>query len=418
MKKMTNNFTINNESSPSEIFEERILYEFFAFNTSLGISAQDPAGIKNYWRFENILYGKVDKGLIVIEPNKRYLSSITGEGNVQYALTPVADSFREFQNSFKIPSQSGRLVEDSFLNSPEIIRSYIDSDILYNDHLTNVVAKFNRNNVLSKPLDNKIANIKDYAGEFFRYIFNGHGLPLTKVSYILSDKVSPLSSGLSIEIADLDPADNRGKQTFIESPNFEFYRQTAINSGFLIDKNIPWRMNFDISSPANKEKIAPAYETQDVANSFLVRHFQPAYLSDLEYLISLVIVGYNSLVSDKGYYMNGRCKFERTPVEKEDVLQNTLPMYYWVKRYCQLRNIESGNIYTKPEIDKIIQYALDLQGDALEYISSKFRLPYLFEGSTVYANLKKYYLEKNNISLDNFSEHVKIVIKNSINKIY
>ena len=93
-------------------------------------------------------------------------------------------------------------------------------------------------------------------------------------------------------------------------------------------------------------------------------------------------------------------------------------MYYWTKRYCQLRNVESGNIYTKSEINKIVQCAIDLQDQANEYIDSKFRLPYLFEGSTVYESLKQYYLEKNNISLDNFSEHVKIIVMNSVNKIY
>lgn len=415
---MANNFTTNNGSSVSAIFEERVLYEFEAFKTSLGPSLSDPVGIKNYWSLENSLYGKVDKSLVVIEPNRVYLRTVGIDTPVQYILGPVADSFVKFQNSFKIPSQSGRLAEDNYLNSPEIFRSYVDAENSYNDHLTTIITKFNNQHVLSKPLDNKIANIKDYAGEFFKYVFDGNGLPISKVSYILSSKVSAINSGLSIEIADLNPADNRDKQLFIESPNFNFYKQTAINAGFLIDKNIPWRLNFDLSSPANTEKISPGYETRDLANSFLNRYFQPAYENDMDYLISLVVVGYNSLVASKGYYMQGRCKFERTTIKKETVIKDVLPMYYWTKRYCQLRNIESGNIYTKPEIDKIIQYAIDLQDQANEYIDSKFRLPYLFEGSTVYESLKQYYLEKNNISLDNFSEHVTMIIKNSINKIY
>ena len=408
----------NNESSLSAIFEERVLYEFYAFKTSLGPSLRDPSGIKNYWRLENGLYGKVDKSLVVIEPNRAYLRTVGIDTPVQYILGPVAESFVKFQNSFKIPSQSGRLAEDNYLNSPEIFRSYVDAENSYNDHLTTAITKFNNQHVLSKPLDNKISNIKDYASEFFKYVFDGNGLPLSKVSYILSSKVSAINSGLSIEIADLSPADNRDKQLFIESPNFNFYKQTAINAGFLIDKNIPWRLNFDLSSPANTEKISPGYETRDLANSFLNRYFQPAYENDIDYLISLVVVGYNSLVASKGYYMQGRCKFERTTIEKESVIKDVLPMYYWTKRYCQLRNVESGNIYTKSEIDKIIQYAIDLQDQASEYIDSKFRLPYLFEGSTVYESLKQYYLEKNNISLDNFSDHVTMIIKNSINKIY
>ena len=412
------NLRANNQSSISAIFEERVLYEFYAFKTSLGPSFKDPAGVKNYWRFENSLYGKVDKSLVVIEPSRAYLRTIGTDEPVQYALGPVADSFVKFQNSFKIPAQSGRLAEDNFLNSPDIFRSYIDAENSYNDHLTSIITKFNNQKVLSKPLDNKITNIKDYAAEFFRYVLDESKPRLSKVSYILSNKISALNSGMSIEISNLNPSDNRDKQLFIEGPNFEFYKQTAINCGFLIDKNIPWRMNFDLSSPANKDLLFPGYETPDLANSFLNRYFQPAYIGDLDYLISLVIVGYNSLVSSKAYYMQGRCKFERVAVEKENVIKNSLPMYYWIKRYSQVRNSESGNIYTTSEMKKIIDYAIDLGDQGPEYIDSKFRLPYLFEGSTVYSKLKQYYLEKNNISLDNFSDHVTMIIKNSINKIY
>ena len=67
---------------------------------------------------------------------------------------------------------------------------------------------------------------------------------------------------------------------------------------------------------------------------------------------------------------------------------------------------------------KIINYAIDLNDLNLSYVSSKFRLPYLCEGSTVYQELRQHYMEKNNISLDNFSQRVTMIIKNSINKIY
>jgi hypothetical protein len=333
-------------------------------------------------------------------------------------LAPVAESFLDFQNSFKIPAQSGRLAEDNYLNAPEVFRSYINSEESYNTYVTDIIGSFNTNKVLTKPLNDEIRNIKDYAREFFKHVLNDMTTPITRVSYVLSSKVSTMNSGLSIEISDLDPSDNSDKQSFIQSPNFDFYQQTAINSGFLIDKNIPWRLNFDLSSPANREKISPLYASPDIAASFLNRYFDPVYERDIEYLISLVVVGYNSLVASKKYYMEGKCKILRTQIEKEKVLKDVLPPYYWTKRYCQLRNKESGGIYTEPEIEKIIQYALDLQDAGLEYIDSKFRIPYLFEGSTVYQRLKEYYLEKNNFSLDNFSDHVTMIIKNSINKIY
>tara|TARA_Y100000361_G_scaffold148339_1_gene161023 strand:- start:1572 stop:2705 length:1134 start_codon:yes stop_codon:yes gene_type:complete len=376
-------------------------------------------GIKNYWRGEGVLFGKVNKSLDVVEPNTSLLVSIPGQAAVFYVFPEVARAFVRFQESFKIPSQSGRLAADNYLNSPEPYRAYINCESDYNSHITSLLEEFNVKYLLETPRTDDIKDIKDYARHFFNYFLTAR-IPqnITKTSYILSPENSALSSGLTIEIGDLNPASNSDKQDFIESPNFEFYRQSAINSGFLIDKNIPWRLNFDLSSPVNANDLSPGYGTTDLASSYLTNNFIKANFDGIDYLASMVIVGYNSLVANRKYYREGKCKYLRVQVEKQEVLTETLPAHYWIKRYIQVRNKEVGTIYRPPELDKIIQYANDIPQNQMDYISSKFKMPYLHEGSTVYESLKKYYREKNNFSLDNFSEHVKIIINNSINKIY
>ena len=262
--------------------------------------------------------------------------------------------------------------------------------------------------LIQEGTSDEIRNIKDYARIFFDALLNlGQIGIVTKSSYTLSSAVSAVNSAMSIEIADLDPSSMLDKKSFIDSHNFDFYRQTAINNGFIIDKNIPWRLNFDLSSPV-----------VSTGTNFLTSHFTEVRKEDLDYLISLVVVGYNSLVKEQSQASQGGCRYTRFPVDRETVLRDTLPYHYWIKRYCQVRNKEAGHIYTKSELEKIINCAIELNDLQLSYVGSKFRLPYLFEGSTVYQELKKYYMEKNNISLDNFSEHVTMIIKNSINKIY
>lgn len=398
---------LSNESSLEEVFIKRLMYEYLAYNRINSPTFTNPPGVKDYWRLENILFGKVNPAMFAIQPDKSSLVSIPGQPSTFFTYSSIADRFVSFQNAFKIPSQSGRLADDNYLNSPEIFRSFLDADVSYNKKMTAVLSRHN-GELLQGSESDKIRNIKDYARIFFHSMLGSTlATRITKTSYVLSADVSALNSGLSIEIADLNPADNNHKQSFIRGENFEFYRQTAINNGFILDKNIPWRMNYDLSSPITENR-----------DSFLSLNFTETRHEDLNYLISLVVVGYNSLVQQKGEVRQGSCTYARDPIGKEAVLRDVLPLHYWIKRYCQVRNRESGDVYTKPELDKIIQCAIDLNDTQLAYVSSKFRLPYLFEGSTVYANLKKYYLEKNNISLDNFSEHVKIVIKNSINKIY
>lgn len=398
---------LNNSSDLEEVFIKRFLYESFAFNHPDSLDYTNPPGIKDYWKFENILYGKVSPSLAIIEPNKSRLVAIPNQDQTFFTFEEMSDNFISFQNSFKIPSQSGRLAEDNYLNSPIIFRSFIDADGTYNEHMTNILQGYN-GELLSGPGSDQIRNIKDYAKMFFNKVLNFREIGIiTKSSYILSNKVSALNSALCIEISDLNPANNLDKKQFIDGPNFDFYRQTAINNGFILDKNIPWRMNYDLSSPVSS-----------ASRFFITENFSEVRFSDLDYLISLVVVGYNSLVRQKTRIKQGRCSHVRLPIDKEAVLSDVLPIAYWLKRYCQVRNKEAGDIYSKSELDKIINYAIDLNDLTLSYVSSKFRLPYLFEGSTVYEELKKYYMEKNNISLDNFSEHVTMIIKNSINKIY
>tara|TARA_Y100000385_G_C13083602_1_gene635231 strand:- start:731 stop:1939 length:1209 start_codon:yes stop_codon:yes gene_type:complete len=398
---------LNNQTSLEEVFLKRLMYDILSFNKLDAQEVIDPPGIKDFWRLENILYGKVSSSLAIIQPNRSRLVLIPNQESSLFTFQQISERFLSFQGSFKIPSQSGRLAEDNYLNSPEIFRGYVDADQKYNEMVTNLLRNHNIKLLQGNGSD-QIRGIKDYARIFFETMLNLDRIPLiTKSSYILSNKVSAINSGMSLEIADLNPSDNKHKQEFIQSQNFEFYRQTAINNGFIIDKNIPWRMNYDLSSPVTN---AESY--------FINDNFTEVRNEDLDYLISTVVVGYNSLVNQSPRVTQGNCKYSRLPTNKEVVLADVLPPHYWIKRYCQVRNKEASEIYTKSELKKIIQYAIDLNDINLTYVSSKFRLPYLFEGSTVYQELKKYYLEKNNISLDNFSEHVKIIIKNSINKIY
>ena len=254
---------------------------------------------------------------------------------------------------------------------------------------------------------------------FFKYVLENDDVKyLTRTSYYLSNNVSSLNSGLSIEIADLDPSDNSDKQLILDSDNFNFYRQAAINAGFVIDKNIPWRLNFDLSSPANAEKIKNTTGSTDPVQYYLSSNFLQVRTGDVEYLISLVILGYNSIVDKKDFYIKGRCRFDRNRVEKSVVLEEVLKGKYWVKKYIQVKNKESGFQYTDSEIRKIIFNANDIPRGQIEYVDKKFRFPFLQEGSTTYTILKNYFLQNKNLSVDKISQYVIMLLKRSINEIY
>ena len=126
---MTRKFTTDNSSPISSIFAERVLYDFFAFALRDNPLLKDPVGVKDYWSLENVLYGKVDKTLSVIEPSSESLVVIPNQGDTIYSFPQIADSFLNFQERFRIPAKSGRLAEDGFLQTPTLYRGFIDATV-------------------------------------------------------------------------------------------------------------------------------------------------------------------------------------------------------------------------------------------------------------------------------------------------
>ena len=68
-----------------------------------------------------------------------------------------------------------------------------------------------------------------------------HRNAFTKTAFIKSRRCPATCSGLAIEIANVDAANDEEKiNQFVNSLNWDFYLQTCASYGFMVDKNIPW----------------------------------------------------------------------------------------------------------------------------------------------------------------------------------
>ena len=114
---------LNNNSALDEVFIKRLMYDILMFNNLDDLAYTNPPGIKDYWKFENILYGKVSPSMSIIQPDKSQIVAIPNQESTFFVFADISTRFQSFQNSFKIPSQSGRLAEDNYLNSPIIFRA-------------------------------------------------------------------------------------------------------------------------------------------------------------------------------------------------------------------------------------------------------------------------------------------------------
>lgn len=414
------NFIATNSTNLRNLFIDRVLYEI-VFNLPEDFTELFPVvrGVKDYWLYENLLYGRVNRAFEPIRVIKTALVQVSQEDENFYLLPEPARAFKKMQNLFLQRYKAGALAEDPYLNDIKIFKTYRDADIDYNNYITNIITNFN-DQIISSQKENEIIDIKFYFNKLFTHIMQSPEIEyVTRTAYYMSSNVSALSSGMSLEVSDLNPSRNEDKQLFLDSLNFEFYREAAVNFGFIIDKNVPWRLNFDLSSPVNKKELGIEVAGVSLSDVYLSTRFVKLIYTDIDYLTSLMLLGYNTFVERKPIRREGICSFRRKKHDLEEVRNEIFSLDYFLDKYINIKNKENNFVYSPNEIDKIVFNAVDLNLDAsLGYIESKFNLPYYFEGSTTYTLIKRELAKNKDFPLDNFNKHVKMLIKKKIEGIY
>jgi hypothetical protein len=121
------------------------------------------------------------------------------------------------------------------------------------------------------PLGNKerrIKNIDNFLSVFDEYIDLAVSLvgPTTFSGYIEGVSLSPLMSGLMVEIAAEQYSDDFTKSYEFLDQNFELVSNIVAQYGFSIDRNIPWRLVADLRNPAMQEYMygVPIEEFEDL----------------------------------------------------------------------------------------------------------------------------------------------------------
>lgn len=413
----------NNDMGSSELFHRRLLYKFFALSSDGTTLVIEKSGIKDYWNFENYFYGKVDPNFVPVIPDIGSMTQLESVSGNILVFDFVAESFNKFKSLFKLPLKFGKLEEGSPLVSPTPHRGFVNTETLYQNHMISMMNKFN-DFLYKGSRYKKLIGPKDYVKEFFKF-YSRKGEVVLKSSFYMSSRNSSGGSGLSIDIADLNPADDQLKMEIIESSNFKFYRKAAINSGFLIDKNIPWRLNIDLSSPIiiKKYSFSPVAKIE-FKDLIFGDYFTPAYKSELQDVINSIFYGYRNFydrlpMSNNFFNGGSSCKDSEMTPPSELIISNLFSSSYWAGKYVEMKNKETGNHFDKQELEAIKRNAVRIQTESSEnYINRKFSMPWLSPTSLVYQRLQREFEESDEKVLDNFSEHVKMIVMNSINSIY
>ena len=220
----------SNDESTVDLYRKRLIYR-----ARLIERYGDYANLTDFNRGEKFFYGRVNRLFIPLTynngiPLKTFNSAINPTSDFQ-AANFVVDAFEDLARQFEKCSMTQKISpNDRFLSNLRVHKAYQEPDLLYSDHLqihfNAIAADFSSKNVKVKNFDEFIRQLNK------RVAKSAPTVPFTQTAYMKSRRCSILSTGLAVEIADLDVTNDDEKVTqFIESPNWEFYLNACRSYG-------------------------------------------------------------------------------------------------------------------------------------------------------------------------------------------
>ena len=240
-----------NGDNSREIFTERQHYAKVVFPDNLLPNFMDTWG-------EDRFYGTVNhKGNVVTVDEDRLRPLWYSNGGTHFALDFVADAWSDFSLRLQTLVKGGQLYQNSPWSQPLAGKGWASPSLEYEKYMFDVVySAFNEGYLATPERAHKIRGIDTFLQVFDDFVDNilSQAGPLTYSGFLESSYVSPLSSGLMVEMnTDTTYDDDFSKSYIFKDLNFEMVGRIAAQYGFAVDKNIPWRFIADIRTPAMQE---------------------------------------------------------------------------------------------------------------------------------------------------------------------
>ena len=241
---------------------ERLVYKIAIFPDDLIANSMDTWGSDRFYGIVNT------KGNTVLL-DETYLKPLYfADGESQFALDFVADAWYDLANRLRDLTNQNIIFKNSPWSSPTIIKAWNPPTLQYDMYMRDLVYRSFVGDFL--PMGNKdrrIKNIDDFMKVFDEYIDVAVSLvgPTTFSGFLESTNLSPLMSGLMIEIGTEKYSDDLPKAYEYLDENFELVANIVGQYGFSIDRNIPWRLIADLRNPAMQEYMygVPIEEFED-----------------------------------------------------------------------------------------------------------------------------------------------------------
>jgi len=392
---MSTFYAESNGETTIELFNKRLIY---------GVDS----GIARYTNLidfiaEKMMYGRVSRRFVpIIVPEKsknlKSLNITTAQEKNMLALNFVADAFNDLEQQFRKAAMTKKIdTKDPYLTNIKVYKAYENPRVRYQLHtnrLKGIYRAFLNSNT------SKIENFDDFTEFLVKSTkITGLRVPFTFPAFVKSRKCPIAVSGLAIEIADLDASNDDGKvQAFIKSNNWQFFVNAAATYGFMVDKNVPWRLVADIGSTPMIQ-YATRYRFNST-NQVLNFAYSNAHLSYYNTFKARLLNMYNFVKPRFIQYTeecNGRTIMRRKKPENYQSLSRLEDLYpesYFIKLYCNIRFEEEESEFTENErrllVDDVLEVAKARNAaKAISQFEVILNKPFDYQGSLGYYNKKR-----------------------------
>ena len=165
----------------------------------------------------------------------------------------VADAFFSLKVNHEKVTRSGFARDSAYYRNLKVHKSYSNGDLNYEySNYMNVIYENFVNSYLDSPhRANKITDYKSFINEFLTYALRiCEKYPITRTGFITSVHCSPFVGGLMLEVASeshgLLHADRIAMYT--DDPYYDYWVKQTSKFGFMVDRNAPWRLVFNLGS--------------------------------------------------------------------------------------------------------------------------------------------------------------------------
>ena len=348
---------------------------------------------------ERTLYGRVDEGLNVVVPRQKSLKSILSPSSRRTItlMNFVADAFADFARTFERARNSGKVKQDDpYLSFPQAYNTYQDPKVLYEKYFSMIMKEFE-----NTFRDNKrIISAEDYFNQFLLYIEKlTPTFPITYTAWQRSRYSSIFTSGLAIDLAGLAIDNDELKENFINSENFDFYKNSCIKHGFSIVKNSPWVIVADLDSPASS--LYHKNYGLSTVNQIFSENFLLTSELDIDYLKTNLFQSYNNFVNsfpykkefsicDNKLLIENHYRYNINIYKFNNIFNNN----YILEYYNNIRYFEEDTSFSVADRNKFSKNAKNLQktfdiSRAIGYINEQYRSVYKSKPGGLNSVLKK-----------------------------